>query len=252
MPRYFLEIAFDGTPYCGWQNQPNDPSVQAELERALRLVLHVEKVTVVGCGRTDSGVHASQYFLHFDAPGTGLVTERLVGNLNGILPTSIAVRRVIAVPADAHARFSAIERGYVYLLHRHKDPFLHERSHLLRPTLDVEAMNAACACLIGKLDFSSFQRTGSTTNTPFCDVRLALWQHTTAGYAFRIRADRFLRNMVRAIVGTCLPIGRGLRPPEHMAAVLEARSRSVAGRSAPARGLYLEHVVYPFVPLAGP
>jgi tRNA pseudouridine38-40 synthase len=252
MPRYFLEIAFDGTPFCGWQNQPHDPSVQAELERALRLALHLERVIVVGCGRTDSGVHASQYFLHFDAPVTSLVTERLVGNLNGILPSSIAVRRVVAVPADAHARFSATERGYVYLLHRHKDPFLHERSHLLRPALDVEAMNAACTYLIGRRDFSSFQRTGSDSTTALCDVRLAVWQHTAAGYAFRIRADRFLRNMVRAIVGTCLPIGRGLRPPEHMAAVLEARTRSAAGRSAPARGLYLEHVMYPFVPLVGP
>jgi tRNA pseudouridine38-40 synthase len=254
LPRYFLEIAFDGTPFRGWQIQPDAPSVQAEVQRALQLALHQHKVIIVGCGRTDTGVHASSYFLHFDGPsdpgskaGTQL-GERFLHSLNAILPDSIAVKRIITVPDDAHARFSATERGYVYKVHRWKDPFLHERSHLLKPMLNVEAMNEACECLIGQQDFSSFQRTGSDNRTSICDVRLAKWESTEVGYQFSIRADRFLRNMVRAIVGMCLQIGRGLHPAAHMREVLEAHDRSTAGRAAPARGLYLAYVAYPFIP----
>lgn len=248
LPRYFLEIAFDGTPYRGWQIQPDAPSVQAEVERALRFALHREKVVSVGCGRTDTGVHASSFFVHFEGPSDRTLDDRFVQSLNGILPESIAVKRLITVPDDAHARFSATERGYVYLVHRQKDPFLHERSHLLKPTLDLEAMNEACKCLIGKQDFKSFQRTGSDNRTSICDVRLAQWESTEVGYRFTIRADRYLRNMVRAIVGTSLLIGRGVYPATHMAQVLHAQDRSAAGRSAPARGLYLAYVAYPFIP----
>lgn len=247
-PRYFLEIAFNGTPYRGWQLQPDAPSVQAEVEKALRFALHMERVVVVGCGRTDTGVHASSYWLHFDAPSAEPLGERLVGSLNALLPESIGVKRIVSVADDAHARFSATERGYVYRIIRRKDPFLVDLAHEMRPALDVEAMNAACACLIGRQDFSSFQRTGSDNRTSICDVRVARWECTVEGYRFTIRADRYLRNMVRAIVGTCLVIGRGLQPSEHMQAVLSARDRSAAGRSAPARGLYLDHVVYPFIP----
>lgn len=248
LPRYFLEIAFDGTPFRGWQIQPDAPSVQAEVARALQLALHQHKVTVVGCGRTDTGVHASSYFLHFDGPSDKPLNDRFLYSVNAILPDSIAVKRIISVPDDGHARFSATERGYVYKVHRHKDPFLHERSHLLKPLLNVEAMNEACACLIGQQDFSSFQRTGSDNRTSICDVRFAQWEPTEVGYQFTIRADRFLRNMVRAIVGMCLQIGRGLHPASHMRAVLEAHERSAAGRAAPARGLYLAYVAYPFIP----
>ena len=251
-PRYFLEIAYDGTPYRGWQIQPNAPSVQAEVERALRFALHQEKVVVVGCGRTDTGVHASTYFLHFDGPSDKPLGDRFLHSLNGILPESIAVKRIVSVSDDAHARFGAIERGYIYRIHRHKDPFLTNRSHLLKPPLLVDAMNEACACLIGKQDFTSFQRTGSDNRTAICDVRLAHWEVTTLGYQFSIRADRFLRNMVRAIVGTCVNIGRGLQPASHMRVVLDARDRSMAGRSASARGLYLADVVYPFIPRTVP
>lgn len=247
-PRHFLEIAFNGTPYRGWQLQPDAPSVQAEVEKALRFALHQQRVVVVGCGRTDTGVHASSYWLHFDAPATEPLGERLVNSLNALLPDSIAVKRIVSVADDAHARFSATERGYIYRIIRRKDPFQVDLAHELRPALDVEAMNAACTCLVGRQDFSSFQRTGSDNRTSICDVRVARWEATDEGYRFTIRADRYLRNMVRAIVGTCLLIGRGQKPPEHMKAVLDARDRSAAGRSAPARGLYLDHVVYPFIP----
>lgn len=248
LPRYFLEIAFDGTPFRGWQIQPDAPSVQAEVQRALQLVLHQHKVIVIGCGRTDTGVHASSFFLHFDGPSDKPLNDRFLHSLNAILPDSIAVKRIITVPDDAHARFSATERGYMYKVHRWKDPFLHERSHLLKPLLNVEAMNEACACLIGQQDFSSFQRTGSDNRTSICDVRFARWEATEVGYQFSIRADRFLRNMVRAIVGLSLQIGRGLHPAAYMKEALDAQDRSKAGRSAPARGLYLAYVAYPFIP----
>lgn len=247
MPRYFLEIQYDGTPYRGWQRQPEAPSVQAELERALRKLLHQHELPVVGCGRTDTGVHATRFFAHFDSDREGL-TEPFTHGLNAILPPSVSIRRIIPVAPKAHARFGATERGYVYRIHRAKDPFLHERSHLLHPALDVEAMNLACKALIGRQNFSSFERVGSDNSTSICDVRLAEWSHTPVGYVFHIRADRFLRNMVRAVVGTCFLIGRGHKPAEHMAEVIAAQDRGQAGRSAPARGLYLDTVVYPFIP----
>jgi tRNA pseudouridine38-40 synthase len=166
-----------------------------------------------------------------------------------MLPKDIAVYRIIPVEDKAHARFSATERGYAYRIHIEKDPFLQDRSHPLRPILDVEAMNQACTVLIGRQDFSSFCKAGSDAKTMLCDVRLAEWVLAPNGYLFRIRADRFLRNMVRAVVGTCLRIGKGQQTTEHMARVLAARDRHEAGKSAPACGLYLEHVVYPFLPV---
>lgn len=247
-PRFFLQLAYDGKPYRGWQRQPDAPSVQEEIERALRIILHKPDVHVVGCGRTDTGVHATDYYLHFDAPSDHVVDERLVYSLNSMLPDSIAIKRVLPVADDAHARFSASERGYVYLILRRKDAFLADRAHVLHPTLDVDAMNAACKFLIGKQDFTSFCKAGTDVKTMICDIRLAEWEHTANGYRFRIRADRFLRNMVRAIVGTCIRIGRGQAPPENMAEVIAAQDRSMAGKSAPARGLYLEHITYPFIP----
>jgi tRNA pseudouridine38-40 synthase len=250
MPRYFLELAYDGTPYRGWQRQLAASTVQEELERALRLTLHQHKVHAIGCGRTDTGVHASEYFAHFDGPSDRVLDERYAFSLNAVLPPSIAIKRIIPVADDAHARFSATERGYAYFIHREKDPFLNDRSYLLRPALDVAAMNEACAPLIGKQDFSCFQRTGSDNRTPICDVRAARWTATDTGYRFTISADRFLRNMVRAIVGTCIRIGKGQRPAADMAAVLTGKDRGLAGKSAPACGLYLERVVYPFIPRA--
>ncbi|MBK6343359.1 MAG: tRNA pseudouridine(38-40) synthase TruA [Flavobacteriales bacterium] len=254
LPRYFLEIAFCGTAYRGWQRQPDAPSVQAEVERALQFALHRHKVNAIGCGRTDTGVHATQFFLHFDGPGDAPLDDRFMYSLNSLLPDDIAVTRVIAVPDDAHARFSATERGYCYRIHREKDPFLTDRSHQLRPALDVAAMNEGCKALIGTHDFSSFQKVGTDVKTSICDVREAVWAETPNGYVFRIKADRFLRNMVRAIVGTGMRIGKGQQPAGHMAEVLAAKDRHAAGRSAPACGLYLEHVVYPFLPshLRGP
>ncbi|MBL0127570.1 MAG: tRNA pseudouridine(38-40) synthase TruA [Flavobacteriales bacterium] len=246
-PRYFLEIAFNGTAYHGWQRQPKANTVQAEVERALQFALRQHKVNAIGCGRTDSGVHATKFFVHFEGPSDRELDERFVYSLNSMLPKDIAVYRMISVPDDAHARFSATERGYCYRIHQQKDPFLVDRSHQLRPLLDVAAMNEGCKALIGRQDFASFCKAGTDVKTTICDVREAIWEKVPNGYIFRIKADRFLRNMVRAVVGTCLRIGRGQQPAAHMAEVIAALDRSAAGRSASACGLYLEHVIYPFI-----
>ncbi len=248
MSRYFLELAYDGSAYRGWQRQPAAPSVQAEVERALRFVLHQPELFVVGCGRTDTGVHATQYFLHFDLPEARELDERFVHAINSLMPENIAAYRVFPVSDEAHARFSATERGYVYLINDRKDPFLAGRSYQLKPELDLVAMQAAVPALLGKQDFSSFCLAGSDAKTMLCDVRRAEWERTESGYRFTIRADRYLRNMVRAIVGTFIRIGKGQQPPSHMAEVIAARDRAAAGKSAPARGLYLEYVSYPFLP----
>jgi len=248
MPRYFLELAYDGSAYRGWQRQPAAPSVQEAVERAMRFILHEPELFVVGCGRTDTGVHATQYFLHFDLPEARELDERFVHAMNSLLPDDIAVYRVFAVSDEVHARFSATDRGYVYLINDRNDPFLAGRSYQLKPELDLAAMQAAVPALLGKQDFSSFCLAVSDAKTMICDVRLAQWERTGSGYRFTIRADRYLRNMVRAIVGTFIRIGKGQQPPSHMAEVIAARDRGAAGKSAPARGLYLQHVSYPFLP----
>lgn len=247
MPRYFMELAYDGTPYRGWQRQAAAITVQEEVERALRLRLRADKVNAVGCGRTDTGVHASSYFLHFDTASPIPAGDRFVQGVNAVLPPGIAAKHLLPVADDAHARFSARERGYTYLIHRHKDPFLHDRSYLLHPALDLDEMNRACRLLRGTHDFSCFQRTGSDNRTSICTVRHAAWTPTPEGYRFNIAADRFLRNMVRAIVGTCIRIGKGQWPAAYMGEVLASGNRAMAGKSAPACGLYLSHVVYPFL-----
>lgn len=247
MPRYFMELVFDGTPFRGWQRQLAAPTVQEEMEKALRMKLRTPGLVVLGCGRTDTGVHASSYFLHFNAPAPIADMQGFTGAINGLLPSAIAVKRTFPVDEKAHARFSATEREYTYLIHREKDPFIHDRSYLLRVPLDVEAMDRACRVLIGRQDFSCFQRTGSDNRTSICDVRAANWSATDTGCRFTIVADRYLRNMVRAIVGTCVRIGKGQWDAERMADVLASKDRGMAGKSAPACGLYLSRITYPFI-----
>lgn len=243
-----MELAYDGTPYRGWQRQLVAPSVQEEVEKALRLKLHAQRTTALGCGRTDTGVHASSYFLHFETAAPLIDLDGFTNSMNGLLPWAIAAKRTFPVAYDAHARFSAREREYTYLIHRKKDPFLHDRSYLLRLELDVEAMDIACEVLIGKQDFGCFQRTGSDNRTSICDVRQANWVATDIGYRFTITADRYLRNMVRAIVGTCIRIGKGHWHASYMSEVIASRDRGMAGKSAPACGLYLSRISYPFIP----
>ena len=249
--RVFMELAYDGRPFHGWQRQPQSISVQEELETALTRLMR-NPVGVVGCGRTDTGVHASYYVAHVQFDASPLDGNRLrdwsqvVHKLNGMLPNSIAVFRMAEVHPKAHARFSATERAYRYLMHNRKDAFLHGRSSRIHGELDVAAMQDAAKLMVRKGDFAAFCKSGSGAQTTVCDVRscrlIQLDAHTLE---FQIAADRFLRNMVRAAVGTLLEVGKGRRSPSDMERILDSKDRSQAGKSAPPDGLYLSHVAYP-------
>lgn len=251
--RYFLHFSYDGTAFHGSQRQPNGITVQEAIEDALRLIFR-EEVPLTFAGRTDAGVHAREMYAHFDiplSPKSSLPLGRvgvgsLVFRLNGILPDSIAIFDVLPVTDDAHARFSATRRTYEYHIIDHKDPFLSQYATRVRPGLDFCAMNEAAKHLIGKQDFASFCRTNTDVKTTICDLTHAHWEQKENGHAiFTITADRFLRNMVRAVVGTLFEIGRGKRHPEEMASVIAQHNRSAAGDSAPAEGLFLTHIQYP-------
>lgn len=248
--RYFIEITFDGTAYHGWQIQPNAITVQELLDKALSTVLR-QPISTIGCGRTDTGVHATQLYAHFDmGADTFLVEqEKFVYNLNALLPHDIAVKRLIPVKPDAHARFDAIKRSYEYHVHFKKDPFLYHRSWQLRDIPDVTAMNEAAELLKQYEDFSCFSKSNTQVHTNNCRVTRAewLWVGEEQRLVFHIAANRFLRNMVRAIVGTLMEIGRGEHDPEYMHQVIRSKDRSEAGTSVPACGLYLTEVVYPYL-----
>ena len=253
--RYFIELSYDGTAYHGWQVQPNGNSVQETLQRALSLLLRSE-VAVTGAGRTDAGVHAAMMVAHFDAidplPAPPVREEReqsaenyLVYRLNGVLPHDIAIHKIYPVADDMHARFSAIARTYYYYVHTRKSPFLRDRSWRLVSTPDFEAMNRAAATLLEYEDFTSFSKLNTDTKTNICHVCLARWvQLSDYEWRFEITADRFLRNMVRAIVGTLMEVGRGQLTIEGFREVIERKDRCAAGDSVPARGLFLQEVKY--------
>lgn len=242
--RYFLELAYDGKPYHGWQMQQNAVSVQELLHQALETICRFP-VETVGCGRTDTGVHARQLFAHLDLPASIDDTERFQHQLNSLLPASIAVRKIFAVPADAHARFDALSRSYEYHVHFGKDPFREGFSWQLRERPDCNKMNKAAKILMEYRDFSCFSKSNTQVFTNNCTIFEAYWEETETGLIFHISADRFLRNMVRAIVGTLLEIGFGKLQPDDMHKVIESRDRAVAGASVPAHGLYLTKVIYP-------
>ncbi|MGV3761718.1 tRNA pseudouridine(38-40) synthase TruA [Parapedobacter sp.] len=247
--RYFIEIAFDGSAYHGWQIQSNAETVQELLDKALTTLLRRPTATV-GCGRTDTGVHAKQLFAHFDwaAAVFPLEEREFLHRLNALLPHDIAAKRLISVAPGAHARFDAIKRSYEYHAHLRKDPFLHGRSWLLRDAPDVPAMNEAAALLYQYEDFSCFSKSNTQVFTNNCRVMRAEWQWLgNDRLVFHISANRFLRNMVRAIVGTLMEIGRGEHAPEYMHTVVQSRDRAMAGTSVPACGLYLTEVEYPYV-----
>jgi tRNA pseudouridine38-40 synthase len=249
--RVFFELAYDGRPFHGWQRQPHSVSVQQVLEEALAK-LTGQNSAVVGCGRTDAGVHASYYVAHVHFEASPVGTERLpdfaklVHKLNGVLPPEVAVFTAAPVAANAHARFSALERTYTYWLHLEKDPFLTGHSTRIHRNLDVLSMQQAAATLVRSGDFSAFCKAGSDSTTTLCDVRKCeLVQVTSKVVRLEISADRFLRNMVRAIMGTLLEIGQGRRPVEDMERVFASQDRAQAGKSAPSDGLYLHHIAYP-------
>lgn len=244
--RYFIELAYDGTNYHGWQVQPNAIAVQEVLGDALSTVLR-EPVETVGCGRTDTGVHATQFFVHFEAGPLAISHQALVNSLNGLLPPDIGIKRVIDVHPEAHARFDATLRSYQYHVHFGKDPFKLNRSWGLRDVPDISLMNEAAQIMMTYTDFSCFSKSNTQTFTNNCKISRAEWVEYDGGLIFHISADRFLRNMVRAIVGTLIEIGRKEMPPEDIRKVIESKNRSKAGTSVPACGLYLTDVRYPYL-----
>ena len=301
--RYSLCLSYDGSAFCGWQIQPSSPSVQACLEGVLSRLLG-RPVPVTGAGRTDTGVHAAGYVAHFDYDGTlPFEASDFTYKLNAMLPREVVVHSVSVVPDDFHARFSARRREYTYFIHRQKDPFLRSTSWLCGyPSLDFDAMNAACQFLLGTHDFSCFEKTGGDNKTSLCTVFDAFWApyvpshlqimgqegipseiafaslrplptrnasgdaavgpsllcgrgwpqisegtpscHESNYWYFRIAADRFLRNMVRATVGTLIEVGRGKHNPEWVAELIASGTRGDAGESVPGHALFLNKVLY--------
>jgi len=243
--RLFVSLAYNGTRYSGWQRQDNASSVQQMLEDALSTVLG-ERISVTGAGRTDAGVSASSYYAHFDIDNEIKEPRQVLYKLNAILPADIVINFLCRVADDAHARFDATSRSYCYRLHTVKDPFAFMSTYC-KFDLDMEAMNAAAGYLIGEQDFSALEKTGGSNATSICRVTRASWQRTSpCHYVFNITANRFLRNMVRAAVGTLLEVGRHRQQPEWVAEVIAGRDRCSAGQSAPAIGLALTEITYPY------
>lgn len=241
--RYFLDFSYFGKSYHGWQRQPNAISVQQVLEEACSTLLR-QPITLFAAGRTDAGVHARQMYAHLDVEAV-VDKEDFIFRLNAFLPDDISIQNLVEVSDEAHARFDALERTYEYLIHQKKDPFGTETAHYLKHSLDIFAMNEAASMLLTHEDFECFSKTHTDVKTYRCAIKEAFWEKEDSVLRFTITADRFLRNMVRAVVGTLLEIGTGKEPVEHMKRVLESKNRSMAGASVPAKGLYLTRIVYP-------
>lgn len=242
--RYFIEFSYNGKNYFGYQIQPKDISVQEELERVLSTILR-EEIKTTGAGRTDTGVHAKKMFAHFD---THLVLpEKLTHQLNSFLPNDISVKRIFEVRNDFHARFDATFRTYEYYISLDKNPFTTDSAwQHWRRDLDVDKMNEACSILFEYEDFTSFAKLHTDNKTNFCEIYIAKWEQNGTELKFTISANRFLRNMVRAIVGTMVEVGSGKIKPEDLRKVIENKNRNSAGTSAPAHGLFLVDVGYKF------
>lgn len=244
--RYFLEIAYKGTRYHGWQAQENTTlTVQSELNRALGFVLRQPDVETVGSGRTDTGVHCKSQYVHFDADTAIADVKKFIYSLNRCLPPDILIKNCLPVLPDAHARFSALSRAYEYHITREKDPFSQDLSYQFGYVLNVEAMNQAAAMLLTYDDFQSFSKVKTDVKTFRCRIEYAYWEATPNGYVFHIKADRFLRGMVRALVGSLIDIGLGKRTATHFKQMIEAKDRTQAGRAVPPQGLFLCCVEYP-------
>ncbi len=243
MQRYFITIAYDGTHYHGWQIQPNGISVQEVLQKALSTLLRGE-TGVVGAGRTDAGVHARRMVAHFETERE-VDCQQLAYKLNRLLPRDISVYDVKPVDSDMHARFSATKRTYHYYIHTRKNPFVRAYSCEMHYALDFDKMNEAAAWLLQVDDFGAFCKANTDVKTTLCDVMEARWiacgDHE---WYFRISANRFLRNMVRAVVGTLIEVGRGRMTLEQFRAVVAGKCRSDAGESMPGNALFLENVEY--------
>jgi len=240
--RYFLDISYDGTDYHGWQIQQNATSVQQTLNEALSTILR-QDITTVGSGRTDSGVHAIQQIVHFDHELA--LDKKLVQGLNSLLPSAIAINEIRLVKKDISARFDAISRSYEYRIHRSKNPFLKNRSYCFSKKLDLKLMNEACEKLKIWRDFECFSKVHTQVSHFECQLTEAVWNEDNEALIFNVNANRFLRGMVRAIVGTMLDLGENKITLKAFEAILKSKDRKQAGKSAPAHGLYLKAIEYP-------
>ena len=240
--RYFIELSYKGTNYHGWQIQPDASSVQEEITKALATILQ-EKILLVGAGRTDAGVHASQMFAHVDT--VKKLTDDYVHKLNAILPNDIVIKSIKEVSDETHARFDAVSRTYEYRILLGRDPFLLETTwQLHQKNLQIEKMNEAANLLFKYEDFESFSKVKTDVNTFNCTIMKAVWTLEDKHLIFHIKANRFLRNMVRAIVGTLIEVGLGKKTVEDFRKITESKKRSEAGLSVPAKGLFLTEVCY--------
>ena len=243
--RYFIEFAYNGKNFHGFQSQPDASSVQETLEKALSTLLR-ETIAIVGAGRTDSGVHAKQMYAHFETK-LELDSSYWSHKLNSFLPPSIVVYRIFKVADDAHARFDATSRTYEYYMHTFKDAFITDGSWYHSHHLDLDKMNEACHILFEYIDFECLSKVHTDVNTFNCKISEAHWKHSGNQLIFTITADRFLRNMVRAIVGTMVNIGLGKIEITDLRTIIESKDRGKAGFSVPAHGLYLVNVAYPYI-----
>ena len=243
MRRYFIYLAYNGERYCGWQNQPNGVAVQQTIEEGLSTLLRIP-VPIVGAGRTDAGVHARMMTAHFDFDDACVDTLALTEKLNRILPKDITIYKIVEVSEDAHARFDAVSRLYRYYVTTRKDPFLYPFRYKVHGDLDIEMMNACAKVLFEYEDFTSFSKLHTDVKTNNCSIIQAWWEERDGDLVFTIQANRFLRNMVRSIVGTLLDAGRGKLDEAGMRKVIEQKDRSAAGTSVPGHALFLEGVEY--------
>ncbi|MBT8319896.1 MAG: tRNA pseudouridine(38-40) synthase TruA [Gramella sp.] len=241
--RYFIELSYFGKAYHGWQVQPDSITVQEILEKNLSKVLR-SQIEIVGAGRTDAGVHARQMFAHFDSQEL-INTALLKYKLNSMTPKDLAISRIFQVKEDAHARFDAVSRSYEYHIVQRKDPFSKDQAWFLKHDLDIEKMNKAASALFDYTNFKCFSKSRTDVRTYNCRIDHACWELENNKLVFHITADRFLRNMVRAIVGTLLEIGQNKYPVSHIHQVIESEDRGKAGTSVPAHGLYLTRIEYP-------
>lgn len=243
--RYFIRLAYNGESYHGWQSQPNAISVQECLEKALSTVLRTE-TAVTGAGRTDAGVNAAMMIAHFDAVAPIADTDVLVRQLNSILGNDIAIYSIFPVVDDAHARFDATSRTYKYFVTTEKSPFRYKFSWRCAPNLDFELMNEAAEKLLGYTDFTSFSKLHTDVATNNCNVMYARWEQENGMWVFTVTADRFLRNMVRAIVGTLVEVGRHKITVDEFCDIIEKKDRCSAGTSMPGNALFLWNITYPY------
>jgi tRNA pseudouridine38-40 synthase len=242
--RYLLELSYNGTNYHGWQIQPNSITVQAVIEKALSVMLN-QKIHVVGAGRTDAGVHAAYFCLHFDSSNSIDDQKGFIYKLNSYLKSDIYVINILKVSDDFHARFDALARTYQYKLTIKKNPFLKDQAYYIRKNLDFSKMNLAALKLFNYTNFKCFSKSNTDVKTYNCTIKKAVWVYRDNCWFFEISANRFLRNMVRAIVGTLIEIGEGKKEVEYFDYVIRNQKRELAGYSVPAHGLYLVDILYP-------